>query len=136
MEMYRQCGVEAAIRKAGLPPERTGSSSGRARLAGEEIERRVPWRAGPQSVAVSPVRNCLCAQDDLEPVLRRLCRAAGAAASSVSAPRSRACDQDETAVTATLDGSRERRRDRRCTAQYVIAADGAQSRIRQQLGVR
>jgi putative polyketide hydroxylase len=39
-------------------------------LAGEEIERRVPWRAGQQAAAVSPVRNCLCAQDDLEPVLR------------------------------------------------------------------
>ena len=70
MEMYRQCGVEAAIRKAGLPPERAGFIVWARTLAGEEIERRVPWRSGPQSTAVSPVRNCLCAQDDLEPVLR------------------------------------------------------------------
>ena len=70
MEMYRQCGVEAAIRKAGLGPEHTGLVVWTRTLAGEEIERRVPWRAGPESLAVSPVRNCLCAQDDLEPVLR------------------------------------------------------------------
>ena len=70
MEMYRQCGVEAAIRQAGLPPERAGFIVWARTLAGEEIERRVPWRSGAQSAAVSPVRNCLCAQDDLEPVLR------------------------------------------------------------------
>ena len=28
-----------------------------------------------QNQAVSPVRNCLCAQDDLEPVLRRFAEA-------------------------------------------------------------
>src|SRR5215475_2841419 len=70
MEMYRQLGVEAAIRQAGLPPERAGLIVWARTLAGEEIERRVPWRSGPQSAVVSPVRNCLCAQDDLEPVLR------------------------------------------------------------------
>src|SRR5436190_3194969 len=70
MEMYRQCGVETAIRKAGLPPERAGLIVWARTLAGEEIERRVPWRAGAQASMVSPVRNCLCAQDDLEPVLR------------------------------------------------------------------
>src|SRR5215831_3666123 len=70
MEMYRQLGVEAAIRQAGLPPERAGLIVWARTLAGEEIERRVPWRSGPQSATVSPVRNCLCAQDDLEPVLR------------------------------------------------------------------
>src|SRR5262244_4060440 len=71
MEMYRQCGVEAAIRKAGLGVEHTGLIVWTRTLAGEEIERRVPWRAGPQAATVSPVRNCLCSQDDLEPVLRR-----------------------------------------------------------------
>src|SRR5262245_33905525 len=70
MEMYRQCGVEADIRAAGLGLEHTGLIVWTRTLAGEEIERRVPWRAGPQSAAVSPVRNCLCAQDNLEPVLR------------------------------------------------------------------
>ena len=39
MEMYRQLGVEAAIRKAGLPPERAGFIVWAKTLAGEEIER-------------------------------------------------------------------------------------------------
>ena len=70
MEIYRQCGVEAAVRAAGLPVQYTGLVVWARTLTGEEIERRVPWRASPQATAVSPVRNCLCAQDDLEPILR------------------------------------------------------------------
>ena len=69
MEMYRQCGVEAAIRAVGLGPEHTGLVVWTTTLSGAEIERRV-LVAGPQSRAVSPIRNCLCAQDELEPVLR------------------------------------------------------------------
>src|SRR5260370_35906442 len=64
MEMYRQCGVEAAIRKAGLPPERAGFIVRDGSPAGEENERRVPWRSRLQRVALSPGRNCLCAPDD------------------------------------------------------------------------
>ena len=71
MEMYRQCGVDQEIRDAGLPVERTGLIVWTKSLAGEEIERRVPGRATAQNMAVTPVRNCLCAQDYLEPVLRR-----------------------------------------------------------------
>src|SRR4029077_11646917 len=134
MEMYRQCGVEAAIRKAGLPPERAGLIVWARTLAGEEIERRVPWRSGPQSAAVSLVRNCLCAQDDLEPVLRAFAERQAGAELRFSTDVI-ACEQDDAGVTATLvdraDGTRKQIR-----AQYVIAADGAQSTIREQLGVR
>ena len=61
MEMYRQCGVEAAIRQAGLPPERAGFIVWARTLAGEEIERRVPVafrcaERGRQSRAQLPVR--------------------------------------------------------------------------------
>ena len=46
MEMYRQIGIEQAIRDAGLPTERTGLIVWTESLAGREIERRVPgaWR--------------------------------------------------------------------------------------------
>jgi putative polyketide hydroxylase len=71
MEVFRQQGVEAAVRKAGLPPERTGFIVWAKTLAGDEIERRVPWGRSERSTDVSPVRACLCAQDYLEPVLRR-----------------------------------------------------------------
>src|SRR5262245_52702290 len=77
MEMYRQHGLEDAIRAAGLPTERTGLIVWTESLAGTEIERRVPGRASPKNMAATPVLNCLCAQDDLEPVLRRFAEAQG-----------------------------------------------------------
>jgi 2-polyprenyl-6-methoxyphenol hydroxylase-like FAD-dependent oxidoreductase len=70
MEIYRQCGVEDAIRAAGLPPERSRFIVWTRSLAGEELERRVPARSRAEALAITPVSRCLCAQDDLEPVLR------------------------------------------------------------------
>src|SRR6185437_9836034 len=70
MEMYRQLGIEQVIREAGLAPERTGLIVWTESLAGREIERRVPGRMAAANRGASPVLNCLCAQDDLEPVLR------------------------------------------------------------------
>ena len=134
MEMYRQCGVEAAIRAAGLAPEHTGLIVWTRTLSGEEIERRVPWRSGAQSMAVSPVRNCLCAQDDLEPVLRDFAERQGCGELRFSTEVG-ACAQDEAGVTATLT-DRVSGGETRVRAQYVIAADGAQSLIRRQLDVR
>jgi len=134
MEMYRQCGVETAIREAGLSPEQAGLVVWTRTLAGEEIERRVPWRSGPQSMAVSPVRNCLCAQDVLEPVLRAFAERQGSCELCFSTEVA-ALEQDGAGVTATLT-DRVSGSEMRVRAHYVIAADGAQSHIRRQLGVR
>src|SRR5437016_1288289 len=101
MEMYRQLGAEAAIRQAGLPPERAGLIVWARTLAGEEIERRVPWRSGAQSAMVSPVRNCLCAQDDLEPVLRAFAERQGVGQLRFNADLT-GFDQDADFVTATI----------------------------------
>jgi 2-polyprenyl-6-methoxyphenol hydroxylase-like FAD-dependent oxidoreductase len=134
MEMYRQLGVEAAIRQAGLPPERAGLIVWAETLAGREIERRVPWRSGPQSVAVSPVRNCLCAQDDLEPVLRAFAESQPLASLTFNTELEK-FEQDDHFVTVTL-GDRDSGASSEARARYLIAADGAQSRVRRQLGVR
>jgi putative polyketide hydroxylase len=133
MEMYRQCGVEAAIRKAGLGPEHTGLVVWTQTLAGQEIERRVPWRAGPESLAVSPVRNCLCAQDDLEPVLRAFAERQGPGELRFGTEVG-ACVEDQGGVTAILT-DRARGGEMGVRAQYVIAADGAQSATRRRLGI-
>src|SRR5262245_47314046 len=133
MEMYRQLGVEAAIRQAGLPPERAGLIVWAKTLAGEEIERRVPWRSGPQSAMVSPVRNCLCAQDDLEPVLRAFAEQQGLGELRFNTELE-SFDQDETSVFATL-ADRSTGATKTVRARYLIAADGAQSRVRRALGV-
>jgi putative polyketide hydroxylase len=133
MEMYRQCGVEQAIRDAGLATERTGLIVWTRTLAGDEIERRVPGRATAKAMAVTPVRNCLCAQDDLEPVLRRHAERAG--------PGELRFGTELTAVQPDADGVGATLVD--CVtsvetpvrARYLIAADGAQSQIRRMLGV-
>src|SRR5262245_18375195 len=133
MEMYRQCGLEPAIRAAGLPVERTGLIVWTVSLAGEEIERRVPGRATPANMAVTPVRNCLCAQDDLDPVLRRYAEAAGAGELRFGTELTNVV-QDDGGVSATLV-DREAGRETSVRADYLIAADGAQSPIRRMLGV-
>ena len=134
MEMYRQIGVEDAIRAAGLPPDRAQFIVWTRTLAGEELERRVPGRSRPENQAASPVRNCLCAQDYLEPVLRKFAEAADLAELRFSTELT-AFEQDSSGVTATLT-DRLTGAEHRLRAQFVIAADGAQSRIRRALGVR
>jgi hypothetical protein len=62
----RMSALQAATRRAQEPAHPATDLHVECR----EIERRVPWRASPQAAAVSSVRNCLCAQDDLEPGLR------------------------------------------------------------------
>jgi len=133
MEVFRQCGVESAVRKAGLPPERAGLIVWVRTLAGEEIERRVPTRSSSASAALSPARNCVCAQDDLEPALRAFAEAQVFGALRFNAEVT-ACEQDSTGVTAKIVDRRDGC-EMNVRAQYVIAADGAQSRLRRQLGV-
>ena len=131
MEIFRQCGVEDAVRAAGLPPERARFIVWARSLAGEELERRIPWRARAEAAAVTPVRNCICAQDDLEPVLRRHAAALGHGALAFDTELA-GFEQDADGVTATL---RARMGDTRVRARYLIAADGARSRVREALGI-
>ena len=134
MEIFRQCGVESAIRRAGLDPERTGLIVWTRTLAGEEIERRVPTRSSVASAGLSPARNCVCAQDDLEPVLRTYAEAQNVGEVHFNVEVSD-FDQDETGVSATLIDRRVGT-ETRVRARYMIAADGAQSQIRRRLGVK
>jgi|KBSSwiStaDraftv2_1062776.scaffolds.fasta_scaffold10316_12 2-polyprenyl-6-methoxyphenol hydroxylase-like FAD-dependent oxidoreductase len=131
MEIFRQCGVESAIRAAGLAPERSRFIVWSRSLAGEELERRVPARSRPEAQQISPVLRCLCAQDDLEPVLR-------AHAESLAPGRLRFSTelidfrQDAEHVGATL---REDGDETTVRARYLVAADGARSRVREALGI-
>src|SRR5439155_17508125 len=120
MEIYHQCGVEAGVRAAGLPALHTGLIVWAHTLAGEEIERRVPWRSGPQSAMVSPVRNCLCAQDDLEPVLRAFAESQRLGELRFNTELED-FDQDNRFVWATLT-DRSSGATRKIRAQYLIAA--------------
>ena len=129
MEIYRQCGVEAAIRSAGLPLSYTGMIIWARTLAGEEIERRVPWRASQQAGAVSPVRNCLCAQDDLEPVLRAFAEQQGPGELKFST-EAVVFEQKADGVVVLLE-NRLSGEKQGVVATYVIGADAVHGRIRQ-----
>ncbi|HEY1799134.1 MAG TPA: FAD-dependent monooxygenase [Stellaceae bacterium] len=128
MEMYRQVGIEKAIREAGLSPERTGFIVWTESLAGREIERRIPGRMAAANRGASPVLNCLCAQDDVEPVLRRFAEAQAQAELRFNTEMT-AITQDANGVTATLT-DRITGAETPVRAQYLIAGDGAQSRVR------
>src|SRR5712672_3993578 len=135
MEMYRQCGIDAAIRAAGLSEERRGRLIVWIEtLAGREIERRVPGRATPKNMAVTPTTNCLCAQDDLEPVIRRFAEAAGPGTLRFNTELT-SFSQRPGAVTGLLT-DRMTGEETPFTARYLIAAEGAQSRVRRALAVK
>jgi putative polyketide hydroxylase len=131
MEIFRQCGVEDDVRAAGLPIERTKFLIWAESLAGREIERRVEKRSHPDGELPSAAKHCLCAQDDLEPVLRRHAErlAPGTLAFATELVR---FEQDADGVTATV---RDASGEREIRAQYLIAADGARSPVRRSLGV-
>jgi putative polyketide hydroxylase len=139
MEVFLQCGIDAAVREAGLAEGRLGLIVWTETLAGKEIERRVPGRATAKNMAATPVRNCLCAQDDLEPVIRRFAEAAGPGELRFNTElTSFSQDLDaegSNAVTGILT-DRTTGAETPFKARYLIAAEGAQSRVRRALGVR
>ncbi|MBN9487656.1 MAG: FAD-dependent monooxygenase [Alphaproteobacteria bacterium] len=133
MEIFRQQGIEDEVRAAGLPPNKVGFIVWTKTLSGEEIERRVPWGQSEKRTDITPVRSCLCAQDYLEPVLRR-CSERQPLGELRFDTEFTTFEQDDTSVLATLtnvkNGNTEQVR-----VQYMIAADGAQSRVRATLGI-
>jgi putative polyketide hydroxylase len=134
MEVFRQCGIDGAIRDAGLAEGGTGLTVWTETLAGKEIERRVPGRATPKSMAATPVRNCLCAQDDLEPVIRRFAESSGPGTLRFNTELT-SFSQKPGGVTGTLT-DRMTGQETHFTARYLIAAEGAQSRVRRALAVK
>ena len=134
MEVFRQCGIDTAIREAGLQEGRMGLIVWTETLAGTEIERRVPGRATAKNMAMTPVKNCLCAQDDLEPVIRRFAEAAGPGMLRFNTELT-SFSQGPGGVTGILT-DRGTGTEVPFTARYLIAAEGAQSRVRRALDVR
>jgi putative polyketide hydroxylase len=134
MEVFRQCGIDAAVRAAGLAEGGTGLIVWTETLTGREIERRVPGRAIAKNMAVTPVKNCLCAQDDLEPVIRRYAEAAGVGELRFNTELT-SFKQTSNGVTGILT-DRTTGAETPFIARYLIAAEGAQSRVRRALGVK
>lgn len=132
MEMYRQIGLEDAIRAVAMPARFGGMILWAESLAGREIKRLQPGRGSAANVAASVTGNCGCSQDIFEPVLRRHAEQAGPGLLRFGTEMiDLQCAADE--VCATIKdaaGVTETIR-----ARYLIAADGAQSGIRNRLGI-
>src|ERR1700761_6298284 len=125
MEVFRQCGIDAAVRAAGLAEGGTALIVWTETLAGREIERRVPGRAIAKNMAVTPVKNCLCAQDDLEPVMRRFAETAAPGVLRFNTEMT-SFAQGPDGVTGVLT-DRLTGQETPFKARYLIAAEGAQS---------
>ena len=140
MEIFRQCGIEEAVRQVALPPESSGYAVWMNTLAdGKEMQRRKMIAAAPDESyeLLTPTPGCTTSQDVLEPVLLR----AAQTKFPESSPEFRfdneltGLRQDAHGVTATvIDSTSERKIQVR--SNYVIGADGAHSRVREVLGIK
>ncbi|MFI5683181.1 FAD-dependent oxidoreductase [Streptomyces sp. NPDC051636] len=133
MELFRVAGVEPGIRQAA------------ATLAGNHGILQTPTLVGDAGewlfkeidpggglARFSPSSWCLCSQNDLEPVL--LDHAAGLGGDLRYHTEMMSFDADPTGVTAVVK-SRETGEHTTIRADYLVAADGPRSPVREQLGI-
>lgn len=142
MELMRELGLESPIREAGtrLAPA-VGIYAGRTLVETLEANGEGGWfmkrlRARGmrgQGSKKSPTGACRCTQDELEPILLDAARACGVDARFATELTS--FEQHAEGVSATLV-DRSTGASREVGADYLIAADGARSPIREKLGVQ
>ena len=134
MEVFRQCGLEQAVRERGLPADRARYAVWARTLREEELQRRIIATAtAGLSDAISPTSGCTISQEMLEPVL--LAHARASMQGEIRFDHELlACSQDTSGVTATVC-DRTSRETMQVHAQYLIGADGAHSRVREMLGI-
>ena len=131
-ELFRQAGLEDQVREQSIKeftPD--GAIVGVESLAGKELAAFIP-SLNEEVEALSPCRRWFVSQPGLEPILRR--RAEEVGATLVNGQEVTAAVQDKDGVTVTLrdvDSGAERQ----VRAGYLIVAEGAHSRIRDQLGI-
>ncbi|MGW1667315.1 FAD-dependent oxidoreductase [Streptomyces sp. NPDC002324] len=133
MEVFRAAGVESGIRRAAATlagnhgilqtPTLVGD-------AGEWLFKEID--AGGGLARFSPSSWCLCSQNDLEPVLFEHAERLGGDLRYATEMMS--FDSDPSGVTAIVK-SRETGEHTTIRAQYLIAADGPRSPVREQLGI-
>jgi putative polyketide hydroxylase len=133
MELFRTAGVEPAIHEAasllagnhGILQVETLTSG-----HGEWLIREID--PGGEHARVSPTSWCQCSQNDLEPVLLRAARDLGSNIRFGTELVS--FEQDGEGVTALLR-SRETGDEQTVRADYLVAADGPRSPVRERLGI-
>lgn len=133
MELFRQWGLESRVRAAGLDLDCSYSPVSLT-LAQPELA-RVPlgFPQDDEAYAVSPVAPCACPQDALEPILLELARSYNEA-QVVFGTELTTLEQNALGVSATLI-DRASGESTVVRAPYMVATDGAHSRIRGLLGI-
>jgi 2-polyprenyl-6-methoxyphenol hydroxylase-like FAD-dependent oxidoreductase len=132
IEIYRSVGLEDEIVEAsGVEFEQDGAIVSVESLAGKELEyyfRNVNEGYEP----LSPSPRLFITQIGLEPILRRHADALGARLEYSTELVS--LDQDDDGVTAVVK-SRDAGEERTVRSDYVVAADGSKSPVRDRLGI-
>ena len=133
MEILRQCGTEEAIRATALPP-----SLGRFLLrvhtvAGQELERRVATITAGAQEPFSPISACVSSLGALPGTLASCARISGGAELRFGSELL-GFEQHADRVVARLR-NRGSSDEMAVEAEYLIAADGARSGVREALGI-
>ncbi|MGW1892777.1 FAD-dependent oxidoreductase [Streptomyces sp. NPDC002004] len=133
MELFRVAGVEEQIRDAASILAENHGILQTPSLSGDEGE----WLfkeidPGGGLARITPSGWCLCSQNDLEPVLLRYARELGGDIRFSTEMLS--FDQDRDGVTAVMK-NRDTGEHSTVHAEYLIAADGPRSPIRERLGI-
>jgi 2-polyprenyl-6-methoxyphenol hydroxylase-like FAD-dependent oxidoreductase len=132
LEMFRGLGIEDAVRTQSAKefvPE--GAIIAMDTLAGRKLADIIP-NLNEGVEALSPCRRLFLNQPTLEPILRECARAGGA--SIVQGAEIVDVRQDSDGVSLTIREMKDNRT-REVRGDYLIAADGAHSRIRAALGI-
>ncbi len=132
MEIFRQLGIEQAIRAVAIPSNHNLIFA--RSLAGEELHRRPLETVLPEFVRNwSPTSGCTSTQDVVEPVLLEHARRNDQAQIRFDMQLASFEQRDEQ-VLATLV-HRPSGRVQHVRAQYLIGADGSHSTVREALGI-
>ncbi|MEM9513298.1 MAG: FAD-dependent monooxygenase [Actinomycetota bacterium] len=132
LEVFRQAGIDMdAVHALANPPEDAGHVNFVTRLNGELIGRLPFERQGPEVLDVTPTPLRNISQHRLEPVL------AAATAATIDLRYEHEwlmSEQDDDGVTSIIR-DRSTGHEFAVRSDYVLAADGASSRVRKSLGI-
>ena len=132
LELFRLAGIEDEVKRRSeddFLPE--GAIIAMDSLSGRKLADIIgSLNAGVE--VLSPCRRLFISQPSLEPILRRRARAAGARV--LEGYQVTSVKQKATGVTVTVKEA-ESGQERELRAQYLVAADGAHSTVRELLGI-
>lgn len=132
MELFRILGLEEAIRTAQSPIAENSGIVRVSSLAECEVV-YLDEGASTDLRMISPTTSCVIGQDQLEPILFEHAKLLGSDIRFHTEMIS--FDQDEIGIYAVIR-ERATRREWRVRAQYLIAADGSNSSIRNELNIQ